>query len=164
LLRESIIKELGMEKARKLFLRFGYQHGYADCMQMKINYEFDNEIELLATGPTIHSWEGIVKATPLAMPEFDREKGTFLFKGTWTNSYEAEQHLSSREASKDPVCWTLMGYASGYGTAFFGSPVIAIEQACVGMGNDHCEWWIQPPSVWGNKAVPYLEALKDLTA
>jgi hypothetical protein len=57
-----------------------------------------------------------------------------------------------------------MGYASGYGTAFFGSPVIAIEQACVGMGNDHCEWWIQPPSVWGNKAVPYLEALKDLTA
>ena len=38
LLRQSLVDELGSEKARKIFLEFGYQNGYADFMQMKVNY------------------------------------------------------------------------------------------------------------------------------
>ncbi len=37
-----------------------------------------------------------------------------------------------------------MGYASGWCTAFFGSKVIAIEPTCVGKGDAHCGWKIQP--------------------
>ena len=36
--------------------------------------------------------------------------------------------------------------------AFFGSPAIAIEPLCVGKGDAHCKWLIQPPAVWGDKA------------
>jgi len=155
LLRQSLVEELGPEKARKIFLEFGYQNGYADFMQMKINYEFDTEMDLLASGPVIHTWEGIVQATPIEI-RYDRDTGEFFFTGRWTNSYEAEQYLSYNVEADEPVCWSLMGYASGWGTAFFGSPLIAIEPVCVGKGDDHCEWKIQPPAAWGDEAKPYL--------
>ena len=129
LLRQNLITLLGEDKARYFFLRFGYQHGYADFMQMKINYKFDSEMDLLASGPVIHTWEGIVKATPKEI-EYNREDGSFFFTGVWSNSYEADQHLSYNEVSKTPVCWSLMGYASGWCTAFFGSPLVAIEPVC----------------------------------
>ncbi len=161
LLREDLIKELGMEKARAFFLRFGYQNGFSDFMQMKINYTFDSEMDLLASGPVIHTWEGIVHARPTEI-RYDRETGEFFFTGVWTNSYEADQHLSFHEESDQPVCWSLIGYASGWCTAFFGKPLLALEPVCIGKGDDHCEWKIQPPEVWGDEAKPYLEALKPV--
>ncbi|OPY72725.1 MAG: Activator of aromatic catabolism [Syntrophorhabdus sp. PtaU1.Bin050] len=161
LLRESIIKELGLAKARDLLFAFGYQNGYADFLQMKVFYKFDSEMDLLVSGPVIHTWEGIVQASPKELT-FNREKRTFYFSGIWTNSYEAQQHLSYHEYADEPVCWTLMGYASGWSTAFFGSPLVAIEPFCMGKGDDHCEFVIQPPSAWGNEAKPYIDALKGL--
>jgi len=161
LLRNNLIKEFGMLKARELLLRFGYQQGYTDFIQIKANYNFDTEMDLLASGPVIHTWEGIARVIPKEI-EFNRAKGVFYFAGIWVNSYEAEQHLSLQKVSDEPVCWTLMGYGSGWCTAFFGSPVIAIEHLCVGKGDDLCEWCIQPPAAWGDKCRPYIDALKGL--
>lgn len=159
LLRQSLIDTIGVEKAREIFLKFGYQNGYADFLQMKLNYEFDSEMDLLASGPVIHTWEGIVQATPKEL-RYDRATGEFFFTGVWTNSYEAEQHLSYNHASEDPVCWSLMGYATGWGTAFFGKPLLAIEPVCVGKGDDHCEWLMKPLSEWDDTAKPYIDAYK----
>ncbi|MDK9700345.1 MAG: XylR N-terminal domain-containing protein [bacterium] len=159
LLRYELIEMLGIEKAREFFLKFGYQNGYSDFMQMKLNYEFDTEIDLLASGPVIHTWEGVVNATPKEL-RFDRSTGEFFFTGVWKNSYEAQQHLAYSGQSHDPVCWSLMGYASGWCSAFFGKKLIAIEPVCAGKGDEHCEWKIQPPSAWGPEAEPYIQALK----
>ena len=161
LLRHNLVEELGVERARTFFLRLGYSNGFADFQQMKRKYEFDSEMELLASGPVIHSWEGIVAAKPSEI-RFDREKGEFYFTGVWQNSYEAEQHLSFNPPSSEPVCWSLMGYASGRGTAFFGKPLIAIETKCAGKGDEHCEWLMQPPSAFGPEAKPYAAALREL--
>jgi hypothetical protein len=160
LLRQNLVEELGVERARQLFLRFGYQNGFADFMQMKINHTFDTEMDLLASGPVIHTWEGIVHARPLEI-SYDRPSGRFFFTGVWTNSYEAEQHLSYNDKADAPVCWSLMGYASGWSTAFFGRPLIAIEPVCRGMGHDHCEWKIMPPEDWGEAGKPYVAAYKS---
>jgi len=161
LLRQNLIESLGFEQARKFFLRFGFQHGYSDFMQMKINYEFDSEMDLLASGPVIHTWEGIVHAKPIDL-RLDRDKNLFQFTGRWTNSYEAEQHLCHNETSKESVCWSLTGYASGWSTAFYGKPVLALEPLCVGKGDDHCEWKIMPLDQWGPEAKTYRDALLDL--
>lgn len=160
LLRQELIDTLGWVKAREIFLRFGFQNGYADFMQMKLNFKFDSEMDLLASGPVIHTWEGIVQATPREI-HFDRQTGEFYFTGIWLNSYEAEQHLSYNDAGHEPVCWSLMGYASGWCSAFFGSPLIAIEPVCMGKGDDHCEWKIQTPDAWGDEAKPYRKALAE---
>lgn len=160
-LRQSLVKELGVPQARRFFLQFSFKHGYSDFLQTKIGYTFDSEMDLLASGPVVHTWEGIVHARPLEI-RYDRKTGDFYFTGVWTNSYEAEQFLMYKGNNKEPVCWSLMGYASGWCTAFFGKPLLAVEQKCMGMGADHCEWLIKPPDRWGPEAKPYLEALQPL--
>jgi hypothetical protein len=160
LLRQKLLETLGRERARELFLKFGYQNGYADFMQMKLACQFDSEMDLLASGPVIHTWEGIVQATPKEI-RFDRHTGEFFFTGVWTNSYEAEQYLCFNQPSDESVCWTLEGYASGWGTAFFGKRLLALEPVCVGKGDDHCEWKIQPESAWGKEAEPYRKAYEE---
>jgi len=160
LLRQNLMQELGREKARAFFLRLGFSHGLADFSQMKKKYTFDSEMDLLASGPVIHSWEGLVCARPTEI-RFDRQTGDFYFSGVWTNSYEAEQYLSFNEPAADSVCWSLSGYASGWCTAFFGSPLVAMEPICCGKGDTSCGWLIQPPSTWGVEAKPYLEAFKS---
>ncbi len=163
LLRQSLYEELGHEKTRSFFLKLGYSNGYADFMQMKKKYEseFDSETELLASGPVIHTWEGIVKAIPTEI-RIDRESGEFFFTGRWINSYEAEQFLSFNEPSNEPVCWSVSGYASGWCSAFFGSPLLAMEPKCVGRGDDECGWLIQPPGKFGDEAASHIEALQEL--
>ncbi len=61
---------------------------------MKTNYEFDSEMDLLASGPVIHTWEGIVHAQPKEI-KFDPDTREFFFTGVWSNSYEAEQRPNS---------------------------------------------------------------------
>jgi hypothetical protein len=161
LLRDELVNELGFHNARRFLLRFGFQHGYADFIQMKIHYTFDSELDLLASGPVIHTWEGLVHAAPTEI-RLNRNTGEFFFTGIWTNSYEAQQHLSYHAPGTEPVCWTLMGYASGWCTAFFGRPLLAIEPVCMGMGHSHCEWLIQSPEAHGLKAQVYVDALKGL--
>jgi hypothetical protein len=159
LLRQKIIDAVGIEKAREIYLQFGYQHGYADFMQMKINYTFDTEEDLLASGPMLHTWEGIVKATPSDF-RINREKGEIYFPVSWKNSYEADQHLQFNPVSKEPVCWSLMGYASGWCTGFFGKPVFGFEPMCRGKGDDRCESLVKPIKEWGPEAKPYIKALE----
>lgn len=161
LLRQNVIETLGMEKARDMFLRFGYQNGYSDFLQMALSCDFETEMDLLASGPVIHTWEGIVRATPKKI-EFDRETGEFYFTGLWTNSYEAEQHLMYNDVSESPTCWTLSGYATGWCTAFFDKPLLAMEPLCVGKGDKRCEWLIQPPDAFGKEAAPHIAVYEKL--
>jgi activator of aromatic catabolism/V4R domain-containing protein len=163
LLRQKLLEELGLEKTCQLFLKFGYQNGYSDFMQMKLAYQFDSEMDLLASGPVIHTWEGIVHATPVEA-RVNRNRGEFYFPCVWKNSYEAEQHLCFNKASNQPVCWTLMGYASGWSTAFMGKPILAIESKCAGKGDAQCEVMIQAQSAWGKEAAPYIAAYKEFTS
>ncbi len=160
LLRQQLINMLGIEKARDFFLKFGYQKGFADFMQMKVYYDFDSEQELLFSGPMIHTWEGIVKAVPNEI-RFDKLSGDFYFTGTWKNSYEAEQHLAFNDYSDEPVCWSLMGYASGWCTGFFEKPLLAIEPQCKGKGDAECTWLIKPLSEWGKEAEPYINSFNS---
>lgn len=160
LLRQRLIKRLGYEEARALFLELGFQNGYTNFLQLKIGYEFDSEEELMLAGTIIHTAQGLVKVDVLDL-HFDRVKNKFFMRGSWLNSYEAEQHLSFNHPADQPVCWSLMGYASGWSSAFFGSPVIAIESHCEGMGADHCEFIIQTIPEWGEQAKEYLAAYKQ---
>jgi len=161
LLRQQIIDAVGIHKAREILLQFGYQDGFADFLQMKLSHDFDSENDLLAVGPMIHTWEGIVRAVPRGEPRCDRASGEFFFTGRWENSYEAEQYLCFNDFAREPVCWTLAGYASGWCWAFFGKPVVAMETACAGTGDEWCDWEIRTPPAWNGKAAPYVAALRQ---
>lgn len=160
LLRNNLVQMVGKEKAREFFVRLNYQNGYEEFLNMKGTYSFDNEMELLASGPTIHTWRGIVQATPTKI-DFDREKKRFYFTGVWKNSWEAEQYMMYNNVSDEAECWSLIGYASGWCSAFFGSKTIAIETSCVAKGDENCAWLIQAENHCGKEADVYKNILKD---
>jgi rsbT co-antagonist protein RsbR len=161
LLRQSLLEELGWERTREMYLRFGFQHGYSDHMQMRLNYDFESEFDLMRAGPLLHRWKGIVQPAPTKF-EVDRNAGTFFATGIWHNSYEAEQYLSYNDIASEPACWSLAGYATGYQTAFFGKPVLTIETHCVAKGDPHCAFIGKPASEFGDEAALYRRALASL--
>lgn len=63
--------------------------------------------------------------------------------------------------ASEPVCHSLTGYASGWCTAFFGQPVLAIEHTCVWRGDALCQWEIRSLAEWGHEADPWRQALES---
>ena len=51
--------------------------------------------------------------------------------------------------SAEPICWSQVGYASGYATRCLGKLIVYKELECVGMGKDHCRVMGKPAEIWG---------------
>lgn len=80
--------------------------------------------------------------------ELDFEKGTFYGEFIWENSWEAESQLQLAGLSEEHACWTRIGYASGYVTAFMNRLVVFREIACEACGDAHCHIVGKPADEW----------------
>lgn len=159
-LRKLLVEQLGERLTRGILTQFGYRCGTGDHKMLSTLYKWDSEIDELASGPVIHTWEGLVKAEPTKI-DFDRKTGHFDFQGTWENSYEAVNYLAEFGQSNEPLCYTLTGYATGWCSSFFGRPVLAIETSCVARGDDLCRFEIRPPDAWGPEADAWKQSLSE---
>nr|WP_255216473.1 XylR N-terminal domain-containing protein [Pseudenhygromyxa sp. WMMC2535] len=160
-LRQLLHEQVGAPLARSILARFGYQCGQGDYRMLEQKYDWDTERDRLGAGPAMHSWEGIVHVEPTFV-DFDRSTGHFHMTGIWRNSYEAEVHLEQLGPADAPVCHSLTGYASGWGTAFFGHPVVAIETRCVACGDPRCEFEVRTREAWDERARPWIQALEPI--
>ena len=158
-LRRLLYEQLGERLSRSILTHFGHQCGRGDYATLSANYEWDSDADVMAAGPALHAWEGIVHVEPLLL-EFDRQAGTFHMKGIWRNSYEVELHRQLFGISDSPVCHTLTGYVSGWCSSFIGERVIAIETKCAGKGDEHCEFELRLAEAWGDEAEAWREALE----
>jgi rsbT co-antagonist protein RsbR len=157
-LRALLFERLGTELTQSVLAQFGHRCGGGDYHTLTTLFEWDTELDSVAAGPAIHSWEGIVLVKPDHF-EYDRAAGTLHMFGTWENSYEAEIHREHIGPSRVPVCHTLSGYASGYSSAFMGKPMICVENECIAAGADICRWEIRPADEWDDRANSYKRAL-----
>ena len=80
--------------------------------------------------------------------EVDFDKGTLHFEGDWVNSNEAQEHIKIFGYSEEPVCHSLVGYASGYLSTIMGKKVITKETQCIAMGHEHCHWVSKTVEEW----------------
>lgn len=71
----------------------------------------------------MHNIKGMVRVEPVAL-DFDVDSGKFHGIFDWFDSYEAEVHLQDFGVSDHPICWTLIGYASGFTTYYMGRQII----------------------------------------
>jgi hypothetical protein len=136
-LRKELIDTLGMDRARGLLTRMGYASGVRDAELARTRAENASDVEAFMTGPQLHSLEGIVRATPVRL-ELDRVAGTFYGEFLWENSWEGQWHRHFYGIHAEPVCWTQIGYACGYATAFMGRTILYKEVECVGSGQAGC--------------------------
>jgi DNA-binding NtrC family response regulator len=156
LFRKELIDTLGFETARRLFLRFGYADGYHDAVSLRGRSDWPQGLEGLRAGIVLQRLEGIARAEIVRL-EHDAESGRFYEEKLWHDSYIAEQHLDHYGKSSAPVCWSLVGYASGYTSACLGQEIYFHEHECLAQGAARCAVVGRHAESWGDQ----LEALRD---
>jgi DNA-binding NtrC family response regulator len=150
-LRKELIDTLGMERARGLLTRMGYASGLRDAELARTRSQDCSDAEAFMTGPRLHTLEGIVQVTPVKL-ELDRLAGRFYGEFLWENSWEGQAHRRHYGQHNEPVCWTQIGYACGYTSAFMGRPVLYKETECAGMGHANCRIIGKPVEEWDDAA------------
>ena len=147
MMREELIETLGMERAREISTRMGYASGARDAELVRTRAQGASDMEIFMTGPKLHMLEGIVKVTPVRV-QFDRLAGAFYGEFLWENSWESQWHRRHYGTSSEPVCWSQIGYACGYTTAFMGRSILYKEVECVGKGDSICRIVGKPIEEW----------------
>jgi len=154
-LRKELFDSLGEARARGLLIRMGFVSGQQDAeLARKLSGDGDPEAPFLL-GPELHMLEGVVRST-IVRSQIDLERGEFDGEFIWENAWEAQSHRHFFGSSADPVCWSQIGYASGYVSAFLGRFVVFKETSCCGRGDPVCRIVGKPAEDWGN-ADGYLD-------
>jgi DNA-binding NtrC family response regulator len=155
LLRKELIDTLGLETARRLFLRFGYADGYHDAVSLRDRSQWTDPIEGLRAVVALPRLEGIVRAEIVKI-DHDATSGRFEEEVVWYDSYVAEQHVHHYGQGTDPVCWSLTGYTSGYVSACLGQEIYFRENHCLAQGAATCSAVGRDATSWGDE----LESLR----
>ncbi len=153
-LRKDLIETVGVDGARSVLTRFGYFWGQADAAAMNRILEWDSLSDLVLAGPRMHTIQGVVKASVRSL-EIDESTGHFRMEVTWHDSGDAEAHLIEMGKSDAPVCWMMVGYASGYASFCMNREVYFIERMCAGKGDPVCTVEGMDKESWG----PELKSL-----
>ena len=157
-LRKELIDSVGLEHARRVITRMGFASGTRDAELAKKIRGHQDPIDAFMVGPQLHMLEGSVHVSPVSL-DMDIPAGRFYGEFLWRNSWEAEAHTKEFGTQKDPVCWMLIGYASGYTTAFMGKFVLFKEVQCTGCNDPHCRIVGKPVDEWpdADEYTPYFK-------
>ncbi len=167
--RREMVSTLGIERAKGFFLRLGFQSGLKDAeLAWKLRPNA-SEYDMFLAGPQLHSLKGLVKVRPTEV-DIDKECGRFYVEIEWIDSFEVEICQTELGQMQDPVCWTLLGYACAYSSAFMGREIIFKEVSCRGCGGDKCRVIGKPAEEWDDVASfkqyfkndPIIEELYEL--
>ncbi|MEH6501798.1 MAG: sigma 54-interacting transcriptional regulator, partial [Pseudoalteromonas distincta] len=150
--RREMISLIGVERAKGFFLRLGYQSGLKDAELARKLRPDSSETEVFLAGPQLYALKGLVKVRLLEI-DIDIQDGRFNVEAEWINSFEVDICHTELGLMDEPACWTVLGYACGYSSAFMGREIIFKEMSCRGCGDDKCrivgktaEEWIDPSS------------------
>ncbi|HZG70395.1 MAG TPA: XylR N-terminal domain-containing protein [Chondromyces sp.] len=149
MLQKELNETIGYDRAKGFLLRYGWHCGQSDAEKIK-EMDWESQQELLLAGPKMHSLHGYLDVE-VVRAKADFTNGTIHHEGIWKNSYEAEEYLKRFGLSKQPVCHSLVGYASGYLTAILGKKVIAREVQCKAMGHENCHAVCHTVEEWGEE-------------
>lgn len=157
-LRRLLFEQLGHATARALLLHFGRLCGEGDYHAIGGGLVWDTPADHAMAGPILHAWEGIVAV----VPDTEIVPGMKRMTGTWRNSYEADMHLAEFGPAREPVCYTLQGYAHGHASHAHGVRILCVETSCRAAGDPECRWEMRPDDEWGDH--PLAVSLRDAFA
>jgi DNA-binding NtrC family response regulator/predicted hydrocarbon binding protein len=147
ILRRELIESVGLEAARGILTRIGYQAGARDAELTKKVRHSGDIYDLFLVGPQMLSLEGVVFSKPLNL-QIDVQKGHYFGEFTWRDSSENEAHIAAYGIGSQPVCWMQIGYACGFTSTFMGKPILYRELECRGMGHEYCHLIGKPIDEW----------------
>ena len=152
---KDLVLALGIERAKRFLLRYGYQCGRHEAIMLKDMFQWENKKEWVMGGVTMHNLSGRTKSIPIKA-HIDTDKMELDVEGYWHDSYEAKQYLQHFPIHSEPVCYFLEGYASGYCSTSLGKKVVFKEVECIGKGDPHCHFIGKTLDRWGDEISPEL--------
>ncbi len=167
--RREMVDLLGIERAKGFFLRLGYQSGLKDAELARKLRPDSSELDIFLAGPQLHMLKGMLRSRPIEV-DIDVEKGRFYAEIDWLDSFEVEICQTELGLMDQPACWTLLGYACSYTSAFMGREIIFKEVSCRGRGDDKCRVIGKTAEEWADAAEfkayfkndPVIEELYEL--
>jgi DNA-binding NtrC family response regulator len=148
LMRKELVDTLGIDNARRVLLRFGFADGYHDAVNLRARSNWPSRVDGLRAGAMLHTLEGIVRVE-VRRVDYDEDSGRFEEEVVWHDSYEAEQHVHHYGPGAAPVCWSLVGYSSGFASACLGKEIYFRETACAGQRARRCSAIGRDAASWG---------------
>jgi predicted hydrocarbon binding protein len=149
----AIGKMQGHATFRMISERFGYAKTFKDKKRL---LEFE-------TGQSIVAGHGIFNWINL-----DFEKNIFIVRGI---SPHAEEYKRFFGVQKTPVDSTVRGLATAFVEEVINKKAFGVENRCIAMGSEYCEFVIKPVENWDKKdpvfksqAIESLPGLKGLGA
>nr|WP_320013564.1 sigma-54-dependent Fis family transcriptional regulator [uncultured Desulfobacter sp.] len=153
--RKDLLSMVGQEHAQRILTRFGYLWGQADAAAMQRIFNWSDPLEFLKAGPRLQTLQGVAVAI-IKSVQWDSDTGRFSMNLVWHRSGEAVEHLAEIGPSKDPVCWILVGYISGFMTYGTGQEIYFVERSCRAQGKNVCVAEGFDLASWGTDILPYL--------
>ena len=153
--RRDLIEMVGEDDGRRILTRKGLFWGHADAAAMENLFRWDSTEEWLRAGPMLSRIAGL-SSIEMEIRELDLEKGKVHIEVVWSNSSEVYQHLAEMGQAQHPVCWVLVGYASGYVSACVGREVYFIENQCQAANAYRCTATGKDLQSWGSQIEPHL--------
>jgi two-component system response regulator HydG len=153
-LREELMASLGVDTTRGLLTRIGYAAGCRDAeMAWKMSGSQASIPELMRTGAVLHALQGFVLPENLLSPDAIVQQGEDYYgEWIWKNSIEDEAHVALHGVGTHAVCWTEVGYSSGYLSTCLARRILVREIECRAMGHDYCRNVAKPVSRWEDAA------------
>jgi hypothetical protein len=136
-LRRQALRLLGPEAARAFLTRIGFANGLNDARFVRAGWPNLDIGDAFTAGTRMHMFSGTVRVETV-FNDFDFARQKFAGEFLWHGGVEAAEVLRGELPATGPVCWTQVGYASGYATEFIGRLIVYKEVSCAAQGNKHC--------------------------
>lgn len=147
-LRRELTRMIGTHETRVFLMRLGFLSGQSDARFVRASWPNLDARDAFTAGTRLHTFSGVVRVeTVFNTYDFRKQKLTAEF--LWHDSAEAAEFRSGNRPSPDPVCWTQLGYASGYASEFFDTLIVYKEVECAGQGHSHCRVVGKHADGWG---------------
>lgn len=160
-LRKNLIENIGNERMKGFLIRYGWELGQEDAKKV-LKKDLNTMKDVIEYGPILHRMRGNaeIEVTNLEMKPAN-DKISVHMEGVWKDSYEAEEHLRQFGFSHTPVCYTLIGYASGYLSRVCNQMVIFKELSCQAQGHSECKWVGKSLDYWGGEVDDELQFYQE---
>ncbi|WP_338473002.1 XylR N-terminal domain-containing protein [Niallia sp. XMNu-256] len=160
-LRKNLIQNIGSERMKGFLFRHGWENGQEDANKV-LKKNLQDKKEAIYYGPILHRLRGNadIEVTELEM-KVENDKISVHMEGIWKNSYEAEEYMRGYGQSHSSVCYTLIGYASGYLTKICNQMVIVKELSCQAKGDQFCRWIGKSLDYWNGEVDEELKLYQE---
>ena len=147
-LRGQLVERYGRDEAFVMMTRLGFVAGREDADFVRKSWPGLDPGDAFTAGTRLHMLCGCVNLKTIHN-DFDIRRGRFSGEFLWRSSAEAMDYSRTHGLSAEPICWSQVGYASGYATHCLGKLIVYKELECAGMGQDHCRVMGKPAETWG---------------